>query len=712
MNQTTKLLEKILNPDEEFTAIPFWFFNDLPDEKKIAAQLSDYVEKGVHGIVLHPRIGIPETIPYLSEAFFDAVRCVLRTAAELNMKIVLYDEAMYPSGSAHGLVVAQNHEFASKGIRLTDEPGTDKVVAKLQNGQYLVYGFTGGTIRGIHFGEDDGEAQAPLSADILNPQAVDTFIQLTHERYYHELKSYFGTTIIGFFTDEPSALGRNAGSYQEWADGLEDEIESVGGNLEELAGLFYSKENDTTKIYHKLIKKRLRETFYRPLSEWCETHGIVLMGHPELSDDVEEELFFHIPGQDLIMRRVVPLTGGLLEFDSVQAKLPADIARHIGRKRNANECFGVCNRDGIPWYFTGAEMKWYLDWMAVRGVNLFVPHAFYYSIKGRRKDERPPDVGPNNIWWSHYRRYSDYMKRLSFLMTDSKNGSRVAVLCDNNCVPYLEVAGLYEQQIEFNYLPAALLKDCTVEEGCVCIRGYRYDVVLDIWGMADRQNETWKAVTVVRSVEEILSRSELKTLWTDKRCEKLRVVQLTRDGTQMYLLSNEGDQTIQTTITFHSRVKPFIVDLWQGCCYDCDATAAGEMVSTALMLAPCETLLYVMAKTNDCEPYKRIAKDSLGNWTERFTLVSREQNQAVYEYTFFQSSISGGECFWIDGEEMAECYCNDRFADVSFWSPHRLNIGSFLREGENTLKLVMTGNAANVYSGAEIFYGLSRKEQV
>lgn len=57
---------------------------------------------------------------------------------------------------------------------------------------------SGGTLRGIHWGEDDGEVNAPLSADILNPEAVNRFIQLTHERYFHELKEYFGTVVIGF----------------------------------------------------------------------------------------------------------------------------------------------------------------------------------------------------------------------------------------------------------------------------------------------------------------------------------------------------------------------------------------------------------------------------------------------------------------------------------------------------------------------------------
>src|SRR5699024_3894583 len=97
--------------------------------------------------------------------------------------------------------------------------------------------------------------------------------------------------------------------------------------------------------------------------------------------------------------------------------------------------------------------------------------------------ERPPDVGPNNIWWPHYRRISDYIKRLSFLMTDSVNGARVAVLVDNNRVPYWEIARLYENQIEFNYLPVALLPECKVKEGRLCIREYAYDIVLDVYGL-------------------------------------------------------------------------------------------------------------------------------------------------------------------------------------------------------------------------------------
>ena len=99
MKEQEKLLKKILQPDTEFTPIPFWFFNDAFEEERVKDQLSDYVEKGVNGIVLHPRIGVPKEMPYLSEEYFKAVRFIVKTAAELGMKVVLYDEGKI--GRAH-----------------------------------------------------------------------------------------------------------------------------------------------------------------------------------------------------------------------------------------------------------------------------------------------------------------------------------------------------------------------------------------------------------------------------------------------------------------------------------------------------------------------------------------------------------------------------------------------------------------------------------
>ena len=747
-----QFLDNIKNPSKEFTPIPFWFLNDEPNEEKIEQQLADYMEKGVEGIVLHPRIGIPKEIPYLSEPYFKVVKYVVETARRLGMKIVLYDEGMYPSGSAHGLVVAENADYASKGITLSDSAEGGQVLTRFRDGKYLVYGFTNGTIRGIHYGEDDGEAGAPRSADILNPAAVDTFIRLTHERYYRELKDYFGDTVIAFFTDEPCPLGRNAGGFREWVTGMEEEILAENGKLEELEALFDGRENRTTRIYHKLIKKHLREIYYARLSGWCEAHDISLMGHPEASDDVEEEFYFHIPGQDLIMRRVAPETGGIREFDSVQAKLPADIASYLGRRRNANECFGVCNHKNIPWYFKGYDMKWYMNWLGIRGVNLFVPHAFYYSVAGPRKEERPPDVGPHNIWWPHYRLFSDYMKRISYLMTDSVSFARVAVLCDNNRVPAEEVAGLYEHQIDFRYLPVAMLKDCTIRESRLCIGSCRFDVVVDLYDY--RLQEAYAGYLAGVRVMDEASAGDYRTVVTERDCPNLRAVHMEKEGVSWYLFCNEGEEPIETDVfvkELQNGKKPFLMNLWDICAEDivgCAARSTGQGVpqngsaGIRLRLEHCEMKLLLILSEREYEIVRKhwaesglaapVEKVFLGDLTDQFepaksgcvfasgdktsgtdTGVKKDENAVTYWYVYTVPEgqiLTGTEYFTVCGEELAECACNGAFAGVSFYGPHTFRIGHLLKEGENEICLRFTGNAVNLYGDVKVPFGLEGVE--
>lgn len=448
-----KFLAQLQNPPREFTAIPFWFLNGDLTAEELRRQLADFAAHGIYGVVLHPRMGLSPDIIYLGERYFAHIRTAVEAAAALDMKIVLYDEGMYPSGSASGLVVKDHPELASEGITLTQTvlPG-DELLAQTESGA-LVVRKSGGTMRGLHWGEDDGEKNAPKTADILNPAAVSRFIELTHEAYYRELKAYFGTVIIGFFTDEPSILGRNVSGMLPWTHGFAEIFRRAGGNAANLAALFDGRENDDTRLYHKLLLQREGEVYYGTLSRWCEAHGIGLMGHPHQSDDIEVEKYFAVPGQDLVLRWLAPEKDGLAGIDSTMAKCSADAARLMHRRRNANECFGACNKDDNPWQLSGGDIKWYTDWLAVRGVNLFIPHAFYYSIRGKRKDERPPDVGPHSIWWAHYEAWSTYWRRLSWLMTDIDLHAETAVLCRNRDLCPDTVRPLFERQIGFQYIP-------------------------------------------------------------------------------------------------------------------------------------------------------------------------------------------------------------------------------------------------------------------
>lgn len=691
MNESfTAFLNTILNPSEEYTPIPFWFLNDFLNKDELKRQLIDFKAKGVDGVVLHPRIGIPNNLQYLSEEYFDLIIFIVQTAAELNMRIVLYDEAMYPSGSAHGEVVKANPLFASIGITKTSNPGSRKIIAVLKDNTYIVQDFSRGTIRGIHFGEDDKE-NPPLSADILNPDAVEKFIELTHERYYQHLKDYFGNTIIGFFTDEPCALGRNATGFFEWTEGLEKEIISAGGKLEELQALFEHKENETTRIYHSIIKKRLNETFYQKLSDWCEKHGITLMGHPEKSDDIDEEKYFHIPGQDLVFRLVSPEKGGITGVDSVQAKCSSDAARHSGKRRNSNECFGVCGRKNNPWHFTGGDMKWFIDWLGVRGVNLFIPHAFYYSINGKRKDERPPDVGPNNIWWKHYRLFSDYMKRISYIMTDSVNCAKVAVICESGKIPSDKLVPFYENQIEFNYLPLLMLP--TENTGTLCVNGYTYPYYFS----AHEMNLPAKRIFSCYEVE--------RDFATDSPQKALRVTHLVKDGINMYFLTNEGEELIQTTARVPVLGTPVYMDLWHGKYRIAEPNICNRKTILEIFLKRRESLL-ILFSPKEISQTKILKQKNLNNLNFKLLSHNNTTHIKIYETIYITDEVTGQESFSVQAEEMVECYCNGKFAGVSFWNPHDFCIGNYLKKGENQIKLIVTGSAANNYTNDLIAYGL------
>lgn len=532
---------QFLEPDDEFSPMPFWFWNDALDEAEIVRQIRDFRSKGVAGFVIHPRLGLSESIPYMSDIYLGLVETAVVEADRLGMKVILYDEAMYPSGSAMGMVVRDNPAHASRGLRMIEQPcglagwqaaplGEGETLVSVQavrktaegsvdpdsaivfgderaaqafrpqsDGEWTMLQFvelySRGRIRGVYWGQDDGEPDAPAAADLLNPQATASFIRLTHEAYYARLKRYFGSTVIAMFTDEPNILGRSPRSgLKPWTSGFLGYAERFGFKEEQLPALWFEAGNGTVgarAAYGKAVNARLAESFYWPLSVWCEEHGIQLTGHPGHSDEIGLLEAFQLPGQDIVWRYIEPGGKSLTGTHSTLGKCSSDAARHRGRRRNMNECFGACFKDDLGWNFTADEMKWYMDWLFVRGVNLLAPHAFYYSIAEERKHERPPDVGPNSIWWPYYELFSTYMRRMSWLMTDGVNKVKVAMLCEEDRLPWEPAVPLYENQIEFNYLEEQLLvSSCEFRGGQAHIAGQSYSVIV-VDQPARYSRETW-----------------------------------------------------------------------------------------------------------------------------------------------------------------------------------------------------------------------------
>ncbi|OAS88034.1 glycosyl hydrolase [Metabacillus litoralis] len=802
------LRQQFLHPPEEFTPIPFWFWNDSLTKEEIIRQINDFYDKGVMGFVLHPRIGIPEEIVYLSDYFMELVQTAVEEAKQLGMLVILYDEAMYPSGSAKGLVVKDNPEYASRGLKMIEYPCNmdneimidlvegDSFVSALavkklslkaidsstsqvldcvngrvefsapndDNWSILVFveTYSGGNIRGIHFGEDDGEKNAPASADLLNPDAVAKFIRITHDNYYDKLKDYFGNTVIAMFTDEPDILGRgSARDLKPWTRDFLSFYKQHGNKEEHLASLWFNAgvETETNRSnYRKTVNKRLTEAYYKQISDWCASHGIALTGHPAKSDDIGLLDHFQIPGQDVVWRWVAPEDEkALVGEHSTAGKCSADAARHRGRRRNLNEFLGVCSKES-PWALTPGDMKWYIDWLLVRGVNLLSPHAFYFSIEGeRRSHERPPDVGPNNLWWPYYKQFAQYMKRLSWLMTDSTNQTAVSILCVEDHLPWRVAKPLFENQVEFNYLEESLfLSSSHLRDGKIEIASQSYQTLviedsLKLEAAVIDKLETFiqsggeiivltdehasspmngaKAVQRPEDVVDILSSIHREEVVISPASKDIRVSKIVKDCQLFYFFVNEGEENYKGI--FHLKEEGSVEkwDAWTGEIEQVNLKRQSGGLVAPLNVDRRSSVVY--AVDTDQKPlidgsvipiFKVESLELDNNW-----IIDNRQNLAleswlhwdgmqsfsgtvIYENQFIIEEKNSIIKVYLDlGEvhEIVKVTVNGHEVGVKMWAPYHLEVNpDYLIEGVNKLTVAVTNNRANEMDDARLTSGL------
>ena len=718
------LRNAFLHPAAEFGPIPFWFWNDDLEHQEIQRQIHAFLEKGIPGFVIHPRKGLTEAYRYLSENFMDSVAFAVEEAEKLGMFVFLYDEAMYPSGSAGGLVVKANPQHASKGLRMTVlEEGEElptfgegnwfvSALCRWEDGArsfdsleeavafranqsctvtYFSMVYTKGHIRGVHPGEDDEEPNAPASADLLDPGAVDSFIHITYDAYYNRLSRHFGKTIQAIFTDEPSIMGRGPlPGLIAWSHGILEEYIACGGSRDEMDQLFSKETNEARKAYDRAISARMGGKYFAKLSGWCEEHNIALTGHPHSSQDIGHLAYFQLPFQDMVWRFVDPLKeNGLEGVHSTMGKCSADSAKHRGRRRNGNEVFGACGRSDDPWNLPSEDLKWYLDWLFVRGVNMIVPHAFFFSLRGDRGDERPPDVGMNSIWWKDYTAMSNYIKRLCWLNTDSNNLTDVAVLATSAMLPWQPVQQLFRNQIEFNYLEADLLKESAIADGSVKIQKQEYRIILVDENLPLTAEhlallETCKSVGVaVRSFNDI-SVAELKNgydaygIRTNYSVEGLRVTHVEKDGALCYLLVNEGN----TDLHFHAELPVFgqleLWDPWRG---TTKAAGNGNLLPISLGFRECIVLVVKKAE-------EETVPVSFTQQLDNKTLSYDAKFSLAADKTLAQFQVQhNGELarVWIDEVDMG----------IQMWKPYIFTCNEPLAAGDHTIRVEITAGLSS-----------------
>ena len=325
-----------------------------PDYETKCRQIEAHIDRlkqiGYGGIVTN----VPFTKSYIEdETALKLLKHEVEYCNQTGMKVWLYDEKGYPSGTAGGLTLKKNPDFEAKGlvgIFNTVESGENVSIEFPKGHEKLIAAFA---YDGSSFDDIDIESAVPLSdlnytnesespkfiawfiskqlyegthaqhnvcesrryVDLMNGEAVKEFISNTYEVYANHLGEYFGNTIEAMFTDEPSCMAYylNNGLYPKSVhDEFDDTIPLLpvlnwtndfsarfvklyGYKIEKyLPYVFGGNSERAFKIredYHNAVSKFYEESFLKQIGDFCEKTNIAFSGHLLM----EECLALHPP---------------------------------------------------------------------------------------------------------------------------------------------------------------------------------------------------------------------------------------------------------------------------------------------------------------------------------------------------------------------------------------------------------------------------------
>jgi len=383
---------------------PFWSWNDSLDKSELLHQIDVMKENGIDGFFMHARSGL--ITEYLSDEWFDLIETCIKRAEELEMEAWAYDENGWPSGFADGRVPQVGFDFQQKTLAVSVIEDTSLLPEHIL-GFYEIK-------EGVGF-KRLSEAKCggiviycnvnKYYTDLMNKDAVDFFINQTHEKYYKRLSKYFGKAFKGFFTDEPQ-FSRNPAP---WTNRLPEIFEAEYGYslIDNLPLLYYefSGYAEFRLNYYGLVARLFRENYLKRIYDWCTKHNCRLTGHIMGEDGLHSQLrttggamacyeYFHEPGIDWLGRQIC---------SPIIPKQLSSVAGQLGLK-TLTESFAMCG-----WNVSLNELKWIAQWQLVNGVTSFCPHLTAYSLRGYRKRDYPPSLFMQIPWFyeagDHFNQY-------------------------------------------------------------------------------------------------------------------------------------------------------------------------------------------------------------------------------------------------------------------------------------------------------------------
>ena len=512
-----------------------------------------------------------------------------------------------------------------------------------------------------------GEKQTEGYLNPLDSAATKVLLDTVYEPIYAHFGEEFGKTLCGFFSDEPrlgnihgaedAAIGHNSAMNLPWRDGMENLLagklagtaltDRAAGNIRALLPLLFLHSSDESAhvaqyTYMDLVSQLYSDNFDGVLAAWCHAHHCEHIGHTIEDNNATARLGYgaghfyramahqDMSGIDVVIQQLLPgMDEGMFKgmhspgwdgefFTYMLGKLGASLAHLDPAKKGRAMCelFGA-----YGWGEGNRLCKWLSDYMLVRGINQFVPHAFNAA------PFPDPDCPPHfyahghNPQYPEFRQVANYLNRMSAVLSGT-HVAPVALLYQAEAewsgefmLTQKPAARLARNGIDYELVPCEVLKADTAKDGALHLNGMQFRALvipyaealpvallenvqryLDagvkvyfVGGLPIRCCEGGPApvlehavVTTLDALVETLTADSIPALHLSAAAPYLRYYHARQADGDVYFFTNEGTQPLCTTVTGAKPGAAFVYDAFANV-----VTAAPD--AFALTLAPYES---------------------------------------------------------------------------------------------------------------------------
>ncbi|MEI8244490.1 MAG: glycosyl hydrolase [Lentisphaerota bacterium] len=661
------------------------------------------------------------------------IAALINKCEKLGMNYHLYDEGGFPSGGACGQVLKSNPEkFARSWVVSQGE------CTRIEKEEY------------------HPEISAPYP-DLLAQGVTEKFIELTHDAHRKIASLHFGKTIRFVFTDEPQMSPTVPGHRLTWTEGLDQVFRRKKGysiepylsalvkeTLEHESRELQQVRVDFQEVCGELFLKR----FLLPIRKWCRANGLLSGGHVNNEDDPAGNIYggygnilqalraMDLPGVDVIWRQLFP---GKENFPF--AKYASSAAHQTGNPLIVAEIFAVYGNGLQP-----DQMKWLVNYLLVRGVNLFVLSMIMQSSYNNWMCGCRPHYGDHEPLWKYMDIFHNALARSSYLLSRGKPYCRTAFYYDIRAIHadgkpkkeairhHLEISEkMLEKQCDFDYIDDSQLAAAKISSGILRIGKMCYDTLVlppTEWmtRAAIKKLEDFKAsagkVIDFDNLEKIIP---LLTITPQNR--NIRVCKRIIGEKALYFLVNESEKTVRVKIELSEKESVVFCNPEDGIFY----SFPSENGCFEWVFEPCSSAFFMTGVSADANLRKFNGKGDFlelnDGWNIRAVFRSKP-GKHEYEYEnlktsaipastgdwrkFLGDDFSGDAVYSIDfgisavlqnavldlGKVAYACsvVLNGKYLGKRFFSPHRFEIGEALRKGQNHLEVTVSNTFANALS--------------